>query len=1057
MKYRPKGDVLEKKTAAQIIREEEIREKRLKRQNEMELWYKKRERENIELKKEKAKEDKMKLMEKIKEDRIYQKQRVKEVREEFYLQNKEKYEKLKKQLEEGEIKSSLEREKIKMLLEKMRKADRDNLKRLLEENELNDLEYIKQQRKKLMSPQNKNKHKRNFNDSFMGDSSFYNSVSNFNIDEKKKHNESQIIRKNTTSLNIFNTKKNMSSRTNNKNNNSIKKSRSFKKTNKKKNKKDIEKSEEKEKDNENEKENEIKDNLEEMQKKEEEEKIINEQIQLKNKLKEKYLNSNCNIYRCLYCHKIPIININEFNHQIETYCNCKNNPKNKNIVSYDYFEEKSLNHPIDNNICCLYCNKNINELNNENTYLNICEVCNEIICSKDEMNHKNQKHPNNKELKEKYKNLLLNKNNNNKKENTKNKNSKTKNRDNKNKLSTPKKGQNITKKNVNSSKKENNIKDKKISSNKKSNEKKKNIESDKNSESNKKSEENNNNNKEEENLNKVKEEKLPLYLIDSCCIDHGQVYDSYCHDCFKNICSICIKNEHQNHNIENLDSIMIDEEQLLNLKQSLEKNRNDLNNINNYFNKLIEKIKEQFAYFYSLKQKEIEIKQKIINNYETIKYNYNTIQNIHNINNININNNNNSIIAKLENTNKNNDINSDILSELKLIFNYLNESTQITNVLNSYKNKNKYLISKGKEEINEIIKTDINDIALAFFNGCFYIYDVISFDQKICCKVFDSNKGINHITQLKNGDFACAGYEKIKIVNINLDNKKYYINNEIKMENGSFNIVKELRNNYLITYDTNNKLKIWYNYKIIYEYNNTNINSLLPLKDNLFITSSINDKKIDLYNINIDKNKFNEISCSTLDNISVIINSLIKLNNNYIVALFSNDIENNNCIKLNSFSLDNISVIKQKNPIIKLNNNYIVALVSYEEEKLDKNDTTEKFEESKNNEENYDNGICLIEINKNQLKIIHNIKNKIENGKYIHIINYINNSFLVLNDLCDIELCNFDKINTKITILNKFKVLDNIYNNGINNVLFVEENGEIILQCCNNLVCLSHK
>ena len=467
---------------------------------------------------------------------------------------------------------------------------------------------------------------------------------------------------------------------------------------------------------------------------------------------------------------------------------------------------------------------------------------------------------------------------------------------------------------------------------------------------------------------------------------------------------------------------MIDEEQLLNIKQSLENNRNELNNINNYFNTLIEKLKEQFSYLYSLKQKEIEIKQKIINNYETIKYNYNTIQNINNINNININNNNNSIISKLENINKNNDIKNDILSELKLIFNYLNESTQITNVLNSYKNKNKYLLSKGKEEINEIIKTDINDIALALFDGCFYIYDVISFDQKICCKVFDSNKGINHITQLKNGDFACAGYEKIKIVNINLDNKKYYINNEIKMENGSFNLVKELRNNYLITYDTSNKLKIWYNYKIIYEYNNTNINSLLLLKDNLFITSSINDNKLDLYNINIDKNKFNEISCSTLDNISVINNSLIKLNNNYIVALFSN-----------------------------------------EETKFDQfdSDSNEKLEESKNNEENYnnnENGICLIEINSNnKLNIIQYIKNKNENKTYICLNNYINNSILVLNDSGYVELWNFDKINKKMSIVNQFKAIDNILDERIRNLLYIEDNKKIILQTYNYLICLSNE
>ena len=85
--------------------------------------------------------------------------------------------------------------------------------------------------------------------------------------------------------------------------------------------------------------------IEKKEKKEKEEKLIQEQNKLKNELKENYFNYYCNIYRCLYCHQIPLININEFNHQIETYCNCKyTKNKNKvinNIFSYKYFEEKS--------------------------------------------------------------------------------------------------------------------------------------------------------------------------------------------------------------------------------------------------------------------------------------------------------------------------------------------------------------------------------------------------------------------------------------------------------------------------------------------------------------------------------------------------------------------------------------------------------------------------------------------------------------------------------------------------------------------------------------------
>ena len=222
-------------------------------------------------------------------------------------------------------------------------------------------------------------------------------------------------------------------------------------------------------------------------------------------------------------------------------------------------------------------------------------------------------------------------------------------------------------------------------------------------------------------------------------------------------------------------------------------------------------------------------------------------------------------------------------------------------------------------------------------------------------------------------------------MDVDLINKIYIIQNEMNIKNGSFNLVKELKNNFLITYDTTNKLKIWYNPKLIYTNNIYNINSLIRIKDNSFITSSKN--KLNLFKANIDKN---------------------------------------NSIKLNCFSLDNISVNNKKNSIINLNDNYIVVLVSNIIQELELN---ENISEEYKNKENVDKGICLIEIKKNnKLEIIQKIKNESEIGKFINIIKYINDSFLVLNDLGFIELWNFDKMNKKLIFLNKLKAIDNIYN-----------------------------
>ena len=711
-------DIRGKKTSLQRKREKEVREKRLKREQEMQLWYKKREREGIELKKKKALEDKIKLKEKIKEDKILRKQREKEVKEEFLNEKKEKYEKSKKEKEEGEKKNMLEKEKNKMILEKKRKNEKKTLKKLLEENEQNDREYLKQKRAKLRSPQsNRNKQRHNFGSGLDISNHLNSTISDFNIHEEKNLNESQILKRHQTLSDFYKKKDNSTSK---KKINNIKsaKSKSTMKIKKSQKKQEVDDSEDKLK--------EEKEKKEEMERKEKEDKLLQEQMKLRNELKEKYLKNNCNIYRCLYCYEIPIIKINEFNHQIEIYCNCSK--YNNHIFSYKYFEEKSLDHPIDNNICCGYCKKNMNELNNENLYLSFCNICNDIICSKDESTHKNDKHSHYIELKDKYKNFQT----------IKSAKTKGKGSGNKNKSFTPSKNQGTLKKSAQTPKKE---KDKDKDKDKKQKEETKSSKSSKKNmslsgaKSNKKTkddidkkktdESNNTIENTEENKSKVNEEKISIYLNDSCCFEHGKVYNSYCHDCYKNICPVCEEKEHKEHNIQNLNKIILEDDKLLlNLKQSLEKDINDLKDVNNYFNELIEKIKEQFLYFYSLKQKEIEIKQKIIKDYEVIKYNYNCIQNLYNINYKNDNTNKNSIKSNLEKLNNNNN-NKDLLSKLKIIFDYLDESIEPTNLPNYYNNYNKILISNGENEITDVIKLDTNDLAVSFFNGCVNIYDSI--------------------------------------------------------------------------------------------------------------------------------------------------------------------------------------------------------------------------------------------------------------------------------------------------------------------------------------------
>ena len=966
------SNVKKKKTLMQMKKqkEDELLEKKLKKEKEMQEWYKKKEQESIELKKKKAIEDKIKLKEKIKEDKIIQKQREKEVKEENYNQKKEIVEKTKKDKEEVDKKNSLEKERSKTLLEQTRKNDKENLKKVLFENEQQEKEYLKKMREKFNSPDRSTK-----NDRYD-----YDYPPNLSQTEKMDVSTSQTLKMNKTYRQLGSTSRSPKKA-------KTKKSKSLAKTKLMKSQIEKENIELKLK--------ELNDR-EEREEREEKERIYQEKMKVINELKDNYLN-NSNVYRCLCCSKIPIININEFNHQIETICNCNvnfynNNKNNKFVSSYKYFEENSLDHPLDMNISCKYCKKTIDQLSKENLELNFCPICNDIICSKHELFHKNQKHKTIKELKDKYKTLSMSKN---KKLKGKKPAIKKKFQPMFKRSRTPKKADMhkaaSTRKNAPVTLRGNKY-GAKVASDKKDNVPLM---------------DNN------EEIKILEEEKIPIYLNDSCCIKHKQIFNSYCYNCLKNICTTCEENEHKAHKIVNLKTLMMEEDKLINIKEALDNDMKNLNIINDYFDKLIERIKDQYLNYFYTKKKEIEIKQKIIQDYEAIKYNYNCIKNLNNIKYINLNNNKDPIITDLEN-NFNRNTNDDLLSELKLIFNYLNQSSQSTNLINYNKTK-KHLIASPNEEISDIIKLDTNDISVSFFNGKMSVYDNEDFNQKLTCKIFDNNEGINYMKQLKNGDLACCGYKKLKIVNLNLSKKTFTLVKELNIDEGSFNMVEELRNHFLVTYDTGNKLKLWKKYQLVHETtSDTNIDSLLIRNDSSFLTSSYDNRKIDLYDINIDETNY---------------------------------------ININRTSLDNISVKK----IANLNNNYIVAI--FEEKDLLKIIFDEKFEESKNEEETKnnesENGLCLIQVNtNNDLKIVQKIKYKDEGKFYINLINYDSGSVLLLNHYGFIELWNFDKINKKMYIINQFKAIDDYFGRIIRNIIFIEDNKEIILQSYKHVFCL---
>ena len=151
------------------------------------------------------------------------------------------------------------------------------------------------------------------------------------------------------------------------------------------------------------------------------------------------------------------------------------------------------------NTFCYFCNKTINKLE-QNEMIYYCPICQFYFCSQDEENHIKEKHKNENDIKDKYKLIITQKTNSKKKDN--------------NELELYKKSNSQMfggKSSLRGSFKQdlrksmNKIQDEKTTSQKK-----------------------------KELI------KIPVYLLDTFCKCHDEIFNSYCYTCNKNICNRCI-------------------------------------------------------------------------------------------------------------------------------------------------------------------------------------------------------------------------------------------------------------------------------------------------------------------------------------------------------------------------------------------------------------------------------------------------------------------------------------------------------------------------------------
>ena len=118
-------------------------------------------------------------------------------------------------------------------------------------------------------------------------------------------------------------------------------------------------------------------------------------------------------------------------------------------------------------------------------------------------------------------------------------------------------------------------------------------------------------------------------LKDFICIKHNENYNSFCKTCQKNICKQCSNSEHRNHFISQFYELLPSNEEIIQLKNSIE---NELNYVNvlfkEIFQKWINELQQKFNEFIDSIICKNKLYEYIINFYETKEFNYQNIYNI---------------------------------------------------------------------------------------------------------------------------------------------------------------------------------------------------------------------------------------------------------------------------------------------------------------------------------------------------------------------------------------------------------------------------------------------
>ena len=256
---------------------------------------------------------------------------------------------------------------------------------------------------------------------------------------------------------------------------------------------------------------------------------------------------------------------------------------------------------------------------------------------------------------------------------------------------------------------------------------------------------------------KIKDPKKNT-LNDFICQKHNSNYNSFCKSCQKNICKECSDTEHSNHFISQYYESLPSNEDIIQLKNSIDKETNDVEEfLCKTYKKWLDEIQQKFNELIESIRYKNKLYNYIINFYETKEFNY---QNIHNI----------KIVS--QNQIKRNQLTEEIQTLKNLVSRM--EAATTDKKLSKYElqeNKNKYL-KLNTAQILKILNLTNSDINSNYQFKPFESNN-ISEDKSLEHYLYEKDNNIaNELNEFK----IVNPYNKSKTLSIDNDNLKNSLN-----------------------------------------------------------------------------------------------------------------------------------------------------------------------------------------------------------------------------------------------------------------------------------------